>query len=555
MSEQNKYDVVIIGSGIGGLTAACLLSKSGLKVAVVEKEPHAGGYLAGYQHKGFRFDTAIHWLNQCSDKGVVAKIFGFIGKDHPVCEPQKKIHRYKGDVVDFLLTDNPEELKQGLINKYPEDEKGIVRFFKAAKKLGTSFHNFSKIFRATETMNPAEKLKNLTKVIKFALPFIPFIRYDEKNMKKGLQKFFTNPDIHNLFSAETDLLSCLVPIGWAYYKDYQHPPQGGGQVIPEWLVHVFKTHGGDVFFNASATEIIVENNTAKGLKIIKKGEELLLVSDAVIAACDLETVYKKLLPEGFIPKEKIQKLNEAEIYASSLTVSIALNCPTEHLGFGEEMIHLFKENIAKELHNSGDPNVSALTILAPSVKDKTLAPEGCGTLVVFMPAYMHQYNNWETDPGLERNESYHTFKNEIAEKLITRVQEKLAPEIRNHILFYDVATPVTHWRYTGNKFGSMMGAKPGRKNMQAKVAGYKTPVKNLYIGGQWAELGGGVPIATRAGANAALLVLKKQNPKAFKMLAHFFDGKIDAAEINGQPAFKPYNNNWVRKKTPAEKYF
>ncbi len=72
---QNKfndyYDVIVIGAGIGGLTAAALLSKAGLSVCVLEKEPHVGGYLAGFRRKQFIFDTAIHWLNQFGPEGIL----------------------------------------------------------------------------------------------------------------------------------------------------------------------------------------------------------------------------------------------------------------------------------------------------------------------------------------------------------------------------------------------------------------------------------------------------------------------------------------------------
>src|ERR1700712_3231461 len=78
-----RYDVVIIGSGIGGLTAGALLSKAGLTVCVLEKEPHPGGYLAGFRRKDFRFDTAIHWLNQYSEEGMVSRLFYALGNDFP----------------------------------------------------------------------------------------------------------------------------------------------------------------------------------------------------------------------------------------------------------------------------------------------------------------------------------------------------------------------------------------------------------------------------------------------------------------------------------------
>lgn len=538
-----RFDVVIIGSGVGGLTAAAMLSKSGLKVAVLEKEPRIGGYLAGFQRKGFRFDTAIHWLNQCSATGSVSKIFDFIGRDHPSFKCLEKIQRYKSESIDFLLTNNPDELKKLLIQTYPEDQQGINRFFKKAKKIGASFDNFKSVMLSTETMGPWLRIKNIWSQLRFALPFIPFIPYSGTRMKKGLRKFFSNEKIHDIFSSETDLLSCLVPIGWAYYNDYQTPPCGGGQVVPDWLAYVVKQYENKLFLNTTVKKIVIENGAVKGVEAVHKGNALAFQADYVIAACDLETVYSKLLPGGVISKKIIDRLNAAEIYASSFTLSIALNCSAASLGFGEEMIHLFRDGLDKELHNSGDPEFSALSILAPSHKDESLAPEGKGTLVVFMPAYMHQYNQWNTCHNMERGEAYTALKNGIAQKLIKRLAQAY-PGIEAHILFYEAATPVTHWRYTGNKNGTMMGTRPNKKNMQSKVARYKTPVKNLLIGGHWAELGGGVPIAVKAGTNAALIVLKERLPATFRKLIDYLNAKITLEEANRAPEFQPYAENW-----------
>jgi len=552
------YDVVVIGAGVGGMTTAALLSKAGFSVCVLEKEPHVGGYLAGFRRKHFRFDTAIHWLNQCGPDGLVSKVFDALGTDHPVPVIQKRIRRYKGDTFDYILTDNPDEWRDTLIAEFPHEKEGIIRFFKAAKKIGTSFDNFSNIFRSEETMGTFEKMKNKFRLLKFAMPFIPFIRYSgEKGMKKGLDKFFKEEKIHKIFTSDTEVLSCLVPIGWAYYRDFQSPPKGGGQVIPEWLQHVVKFYNNHAYFKCDVKEILLDNGKASGVAFSYRGKDYKVNSKYVIAACDVETLYEKMLPASAVPDKLKKKLRKAELYSSSVTISIALDCPTEELGFSEEFVHLASETVPKGEHTSGDPHKSEISILAPSLRDKSLAPEGQGTLTLFMPAMMDYKDEWHTskDPNGDytRNEAYNKLKNEIADVIISRVEEKIAPGLRSHILFYDVATPVTHWRYTGNKNGTMMGAKPGKENMMGKVAHYQTPVPNLILGGHWAELGGGVPIAVKAGANACLLILKKENKKAFKALADYMDSKITLQEFQKEQSFKPYDNNWVQQLTPAQK--
>jgi prolycopene isomerase len=228
------------------------------------------------------------------------------------------------------------------------------------------------------------------------------------------------------------------------------------------------------------------------------------------------------------------------------------------LGFNEELIHLVDENQPFESQNGGDPNRSEISIIAPSMRDKTLAPQNQGTLTLYMPAFMDYQNEWETKLDAYgkriRGEAYNHLKKQVAEILIARVEKKLAPGLRTHIIFYEVATPVTHWRYTGNKNGTMMGARPGRQNMKNKISHYRTPVKNLFIGGHWAELGGGVPIAAKAGANASLMILKKERPRTFKLLSEYMNNRVKLNTVEESKCFCPYDNSWVRPKTPAELY-
>jgi hypothetical protein len=97
----------------------------------------------------------------------------------------------------------------------------------------------------------------------------------------------------------------------------------------------------------------------------------------------------------------------------------------------------------------------------------------------------------------------------------------------------------------------MMGARPGKENMQAKVAHYNTPVKHLTLGGHWAELGGGVPVAVKAASNAALIVLQRLDPARAQLLADYMDGKNDRTTIDASGLFTLYADDWVQSPTPA----
>jgi phytoene dehydrogenase-like protein len=328
-------------------------------------------------------------------------------------------------------------------------------------------------------------------------------------------------------------------------------------VIPEWLEHIVHFFGSEVHYRCKVKQIITSGDHCTGILLEHRGAEQEISCRYVVAACDAGALYEKMLPACNAKTALGKKMADAELYSSSVTVSIALDCPAADLGFNEELIHLSSAGISRAEHSGGDPQKTEISILAPSFRDHTLAPEGQGTLMLFMPAFMHYKDEWLTEKDEEgnyiRGEAYKQLKKEIAETLIDRVENAIAPGLRAHILFYDVATPVTHYRYTGNKNGTMMGAKPCRKNMQSGVARYATPFKNLYLSGHWAELGGGVPIAVKAAANTCLMIFRKDNPEAFQLLAGYMDGKTSLPELLNSNSFLPYRASWKQKPTPAQK--
>ncbi|MEI7733057.1 MAG: NAD(P)/FAD-dependent oxidoreductase [Verrucomicrobiota bacterium] len=554
---QPEYDVVIIGAGMGGLTAAGILSRAGLSVCVLEMASKPGGYLAGFQRQQFRFDTAIHWLNQCLPGGLVHTVFEALGTDYPKTARQQRVKRIVGDAHDYLLTANPDDLKAQLQRDFPHEARGLGRFFDTAKQIGHHFNTQSIGLRAFETLEGWEKVRYAWHGLRFIRPFLPHVFYSgDAGVKRGLRRYFKDERLLGLFSSEPDMLSCLIPIGWCYAGDFQNPPAGGAQSFPEWLEHLVTSLGNHIFYHSRAHQILLQDGRACGVAFERHGEQFQVRARHVIATGDVETLYEKMLPPAAVPEDLKARLRKAELYSSSLTLSVALDCDPARLGFHEEMVQLTRQDVPRAALSGGDPQQAEILVMAPSLRNPSLAPTGQGTLAIFMPAWMHHHQNWragrDAQGGYVRGAAYTQLKTELAEALLQRVEARVAPGLRQHILFYDVATPITHYRYTGNKDGTMMGARPGKENSQAKIAHYRTPVPNLLLGGHWAELGGGVPIAVKAGFNAALLVLQKQNRAAFAAFAQYTGRQLDAPAIRQHPALRPYANDWQRQPTPAE---
>ena len=505
---------------MGGLTTAALLSKAGLKVSVFETQSQPGGYLCGFERHGFAFDTAIQWLNQCHPGGFVHRLFGYLGDDFPRFTPLTRISRMRGAAFDYLLTTNPLDLRDRLIRDFPGDETGIRAFFQDARALGVRWDRLNDRIRTSDSMALPEKLRHGFRMMAWCFPMLKHLKV---SADKGVGRYFRDPELKKLFAWQESFMSMLMPVAWAFTGNFHTPPCGGSGVLVAWLCQKINAAGSKVVLNQRVARVLVnEQRQAVGV-VLESGQ--VVQAGHVVSAGDLRTLYDEMLPAGCVTNTLRTAVRTADLYYSNFTVFLGLDCDPALLGFGEEMLYLTKDGVSREAQFGGDPETTALTILAPSIRDPSVAPPGKGTLTIHCPATLHSYETWHTEDGRKRGGGYKRFKQHFADILIRRVEKEFAPGLRGHIEVMEAATPVTYWRYTGNTDGSIMGTRPTGRNIRALVSRCKTPVRNLFVAGHWAEYGGGVPVAMQTGANAALLILNERQLPAGETLKALLDGK------------------------------
>ncbi|HOX47109.1 MAG TPA: NAD(P)/FAD-dependent oxidoreductase [Myxococcota bacterium] len=519
MAAGSQHDVVVIGAGISGLTAAALLAEAGQRVALIERQPRAGGYLQGFSRQGFTFDTAVHWLSGLGEGGLLRRLLDHLGPGWPACRPLERAWRFRGESYDYLLTGQPDLLRDRLSADFPAEAEGVRRLFADSRHLGEQLGAFSTRLRAAETMGLWTKAGYGLTMLRWYWPLRRFLR---SALEPGLARYFKGRELERIFCAEEQLASVMFPLAWGYTHDYFAAPRGGSQAWVAWLLERLRARGAEVRLGQGAERILVEGGRAAGVRLAG-GEELR--ARWVVAACDAESVYARLLPPEVVPARHRRKLSEAELNYSCVMLYCGLSCSPAELGLGEEMVRLTRDDLPRAAHNSGDPDTTALLVLAPSARDPGLAPPGKSTLTIQCPAYLEQQGRWGTGPELTRGADYRACKAAFAEKLLERVERQLVPGLRERLEVLEIATPVTFWRYTGNRGGSIMGYRPTTHNIKAGLARYRTPVKGLLQAGHWAELGGGVLMAVRAAVNASLLVLQPDHPEAYERLRAVMDGE------------------------------
>jgi phytoene dehydrogenase-like protein len=512
-------DVVVIGAGIAGLTSSALLARAGLAVVLIEEQPKPGGYLASFRRNGYVFDSSIQWLNQCNKRGLVNRVFEHIGPDFPLCRNMTRIRRYKGTGFDYVLTCEPEILRDQLISDHPEDEPGIVRFFEDCRRIGMHFDKLNVCMRVIETMSPGEKLRFGLKMTRWTAPVWKYFRMPAE---EGLARYFRTEGMKRIFCSEETFMNMIMPICWAYTGDIQAPPDGGTGAFADWLCKQIEAASSRIILNTAVEKILVENKRAVGVSL-SNGHRI--SSRYVIATCDLQHLYENMLPARTVPDRLIRNIRQTDLYPSSVAVFLGLDRDIAGLGLHEEMMCITEDCAARTDHLGNDPRKVSLIVQAPSVRDPSLAPPGKSTLTIHCAARMEQEDHWKTDRGFHRGQAYRAVKEDYARILINRVEQAMGVDLLRHIEVSEIATPVTYWRYSRNRGGSTMGQKPTMKNITGRVAHYHTPVRNLLLGGHWAEYGGGIPIAVKAAANASLLVLKETNEKEFTALRDVLDGR------------------------------
>ncbi|HSH13511.1 MAG TPA: FAD-dependent oxidoreductase, partial [Desulfurivibrionaceae bacterium] len=408
-------DAVVIGAGAGGLTAAALLSRAGLATVVLESDSQVGGYLAGFKRRGFSFNTSIEWLNQCGPGGFVNNLFRSLGASPPECPQKRRIRRFKSDSYDYLLTSNPDELRDAMLRDFPADAAGIRAFFRDAEKLGRRLALLDRNIMGPETLTLSERVVRNLRAFVWALPVI---RYVLTPVDRGLRRYFGTNGAQLVFGTHQTLMSVMVSVGWAYAGNFQACPPGGSRTLALWLGERIKAAGSRVVLNTSVTRVLLdERHEACGVEL---ADGRTIRARYVVAACDIRNLYERMLPPETVPSRLLKALREAEVYHSCFSIFLGLDCDSATLGFGGEAVNLTRSGLARAEHTSGDPHRTIITVLAPSVLDPTLAPPGKGTLIIHCPAYLDYQKQWQTGAGLDRGAEYQAAKQAFAEILLDR---------------------------------------------------------------------------------------------------------------------------------------
>ncbi|MBN1416100.1 MAG: NAD(P)/FAD-dependent oxidoreductase [Bacteroidales bacterium] len=476
-----KYDIIIIGAGLGGLTAGAKLAREGKKVLVIEQHDRPGGCATTFKRRNFTLEVGLHELHGPSPTELKSKIFNELDVfDHVKFVRVPEFYRFINDRYDVTVPHEPETAIERLTGLFPQETDGIKAYF-------------------DQLLNPRKKGAEMEGLDKSVGDFLDSIIRDEdlKLILLGNLGYF-HDDPYSLSMAYYTIAQ------GSYFKGGASYIKGGSQNLSDYLADYIRNHNGEVLLNHMVTGIKADNNKITGVQYKRKNDfasdYMEVHADDIIANAAIPNI-TDLLPVEMGMKLK-NSLNNKKIGTSLLTIYFGFSKPLKELGNSHYSTFVFDSSIRSQAdilsNNMSDFSKRIFTFIDYSRIDSGLAPEGKGTGVICCIDYI---KDWE---DLDKKE-YYAKKEQVASVFIERL-EKLIPGIKDVTEYVEMATSVTVKRYTLNPSGAVYGFAQTPSGTPVDVSGLPD---NLHFASAWGKTGGGFSGAIYGGYLCAVNLLRK----------------------------------------------
>ncbi len=479
-----KYDVIIIGAGLGGLTAGARLAREGKKVLLLEQHDRVGGCATTFQRKGFTMEVGLHEMDGLHPGDTKTRIFEELGIfDRVTFLELPEFYRFYNERQDLVLPHDPEKAAAILKHRFPGEENGIDSYF--------------------------HHLLNARKIM------VQHRGQPDRSVGAFLDEIMTSDDLKlvllgNLAYFHDDPYS----LSWLYYltaqgsyfKGRANFIRGGSQKLSDALRDIITEHGGEVKVNSLVTSIDYEGSAAAGVTFRKiRGRDR-----SASSAQGKELIVNAALPflaDQLLSPADGKRLSESlagnRIGASLLTVYFGFKKPLRELGYANYSTFVFDPSIHSQKdileNNHADFSRRSFTLVDYSQVDAGLAPEGKGVGAVCCVDYPEE---WE---GLDRT-AYERRKGDVAD-IFTERCERLIPGFTDAVEYLEVGTSLTVERFTRNPRGAVYGFAqlPGKPTAYLKAL-----PENVHIASAWGKYGGGFSGAILSGYQTAIELIRNR---------------------------------------------
>jgi len=515
---KDKYDVIIIGAGMGGLSCGAWLAHKGVKVLVIEQNVQPGGLCSSYKRKGFNFTPAASILTGTTKKdGILLRLIKQLGieKEIEFLPLEQGYHVHLPD-FNYYLYSGGEEARQRLIEQliklFPHEANGLKGFFDTLVKIYQ--HADYATFLGTGPMDIARILfKCFTLVQHMGRGIVPFVNDFVKDPK--LKTVLSiNSTCANLPPSRMSLLGVA---GLLIEGGLSNPHvKGGSQALPEAFVKGIRSRGGELLLGHLVEKILVGDGRAYGIRVVSsplahsegeaaapdKGKEI--IGKYIVSNAAARQTFHKLVGEEKVDRKFLKRLSRLETTPPYCALFLGLDMDLKKMGF-VPALHIHSSTYDTEEHfrnleskmvneNGLDPFFRFQ--LAP-LSDSTSAPEGKTAFVMhYIPAPSTGWENLE-------------WQKRVVDLMIKRA-EKIIPDLSKHIVYKEFWSPATVNKYTLSGQDASIGWALTPQQVGPKRLAQQTPIKNLLLSGHWTRPALGVLSTVVSGLQAAKIILERE---------------------------------------------
>jgi all-trans-retinol 13,14-reductase len=503
------YDVVVVGGGLGGLTAGAKLAKEGKRILLIEQREHAGGYASTEDSDGFVMETSLRAIDgpgTNDSKTVIWNDLDIFNNISLIKLPE--YYHFIGPFRSYTLPSTLTDVQKKLIYHFPQDWNGIHAYFKLCKKIHKNIEGM-----------PAASWKQIV-----LFPFFPLLYrsyyygcnttmgefLDRKIKSEELKLILTAPLLYFGDNPHTYSLLSFALSQHNYLSGGSYFIYGGSQKLSDYLARFIEANGGRIITGRRVTHIFPRKNTSTVVTYYSGSAQLggEAKTESVVVNASIPFTLNQLLPSWAVQKEYLDYVNSLSLSPSMLTVLI--RCNVSPMEQGNKHYTTFVYDSVKKLSDIQEKNHASFderpfAFIDYSQIDSGLHSRSMSQVMLVTPDYPSEWENLS-------DTLYEEKKEEVARTLIGRL-EKIVPGISKHIDNYTVKTAKTHMEETGNAGGSVNGFAQTTGQTGYRRISMVSPIKNLYYASAWTFPGGGFTGAIYSGYLAALEILNKEKKK------------------------------------------
>jgi prolycopene isomerase len=485
--SSEAYDVVVIGAGMGGISAGALLAKEGKSVLVLEQAEAPGGYMHAFKRGPYTWDPAVHVFPQGHDEALPVALFEHLGvRDRVRMIPFE--HNYSAVFPDLTIQApfGLEEYADYHGELFPEQRDAIVRFVNTCRDVHWQAHNLPPVLGVRGLGSAAEENPALFKYIRATLQDVLDEHFDDPQLKGVMSAIWPYPGAPpSRLSFVTFATTLSVYLDGAFYCE------GSFQSMVDAFVAALEANGGELAVDSRVERILLEDGRATGVRL-DGGEEVR--AGAIVSNADAKLTFEQMvglehLPGGFVKRHMRMKPSLSAVVVFTGT---SLDFPAG--GLAHEVFnyrHYDQEDVHKDIRE-GRPGGTWASV--PTMLDASLAPDGEHAVILSsMAAY---------DIGRPWEENIEGFVDELVGDF-----EKVFPGLRDSITFQEAATPVTMERFCLNNKGAAYAWENTPAQTGGKRSPHLTPIEGLYLSGHWTQPGSGSLRAMVSGVHTTQLIL------------------------------------------------